>query len=130
LFQADEVFLTNSLMVVMPVASIDDVKIGRNVPGEITLLDVVEAAEGPIRLDQCVLRGGPCDWDTSCPVHVPWNRAINALMEELAKTTFADLALHCAEIAAGTYVLPENTPPHAIVTPRRLAGSTGGTDMP
>jgi Rrf2 family protein len=99
-------------------------------PGEITLLDVVEAAEGPIRLDQCVLRGGPCDWDTSCPVHVPWNRAINALMEELAKTTFADLALHCAEIAAGTYVLPENTPPHAIVTPRRLAGSTGGTDMP
>ncbi|MEW6358571.1 MAG: aminotransferase class IV [Planctomycetota bacterium] len=36
LFQADEVFLTNSLMEVMPVASIDDVKIGRRVPGHIT----------------------------------------------------------------------------------------------
>lgn len=36
LFQADEVFLTNSLMEVMPVATIDDVKIGGRVPGEIT----------------------------------------------------------------------------------------------
>ena len=30
-------FLTNSLMEVMPIASIDDVKISRNVPGDITI---------------------------------------------------------------------------------------------
>ncbi|NOZ20647.1 MAG: branched-chain amino acid aminotransferase [Planctomycetes bacterium] len=36
LFQAEEVFLTNSLMEIMPLASIDDVKIGERVPGEIT----------------------------------------------------------------------------------------------
>ena len=29
-------FLTNSLMEIMPLASIDDVKIGCNVPGDIT----------------------------------------------------------------------------------------------
>jgi len=84
----------------------------------ITLLAVVEAAEGPIRLDQCVLRGGPCDWDASCPIHVPWNRAIDALMAELAKTTFADLSLQCDAIATGTYVPPANMPTHAIPTPR------------
>jgi len=93
---------------------------------DLTLLDVVEAAEGPIRIDQCVLRGGPCDWEESCPVHVPWNRALNALTEELSKTTFAELTLQCAEIAAGTYVLPDDMPPHVIPTPRRPPASIKG----
>jgi Rrf2 family protein len=84
----------------------------------ITLLDVVEAAERPIRLDQCVLRGGPCDWDTSCPIHVPWNRALDALTEQLTKTTFEELTLNFAEIAAGTYELPPDLPPHVVPTPR------------
>jgi Rrf2 family protein len=86
---------------------------------DINLLDVVEAAEGPIHLDQCVLKGGPCDWDTSCPLHIPWNRALNALTGELAHTTFGELALQCAEIATGTYELPPDMPPHVIPTLRR-----------
>ena len=93
---------------------------------DLTLLDVVEAAEGPIRIDQCVLRGGPCDWDTSCPIHVPWTLALNALTEQLSKTTFAELTLQCAEIAAGTYVLPDDMPPHVIPTPRRPPASIKG----
>jgi len=93
---------------------------------DITLLDVVEAAEGPIRLDQCVLRGGPCDWQTSCPVHIPWNRAINALTEELTATTFGELALQCAAIATGNYELPADMPPHVIPTPRRPRIETTG----
>ena len=36
LLQADEIFLTNSLMEIMPVASIDDNVIGTCVPGKIT----------------------------------------------------------------------------------------------
>jgi len=95
---------------------------------DITLLNVVEASEGSISLDQCVLRGGPCDWDTSCPVHVPWNRAINALTDELSNTTFGELTLHCEEIASGTYVLPDDMPPHVIPTQRRPPPSTMGTD--
>jgi Rrf2 family protein len=93
---------------------------------DVTLLDVVEAAEGPIHIDQCVLRGGPCDWDTSCPVHVPWNRALTALTEQLSQTTFAELTLHCVQIADGTYVLPEDMPPHAIPTLRRPKATTDG----
>lgn len=84
----------------------------------ITLLDVVEIAEGPILLDQCVLRGGPCEWDAVCPVHVPWSRAQKALMAELSKTSFADLAHSAGEIDAGTFVIPEDTPPHPKATPR------------
>src|SRR3970282_2710400 len=31
-------------------------------PNEISLLDIVEAAEGPATFDHCVLRDGPCAW--------------------------------------------------------------------
>ncbi len=96
---------------------------------DITLLDVVEAAEGPIHLDQCVLRGGPCDWETSCPVHVPWTRALTALTDELIRTTFGELTLQCAEIATGTYELPADMPPHVIPTPRRPRASTKGVPI-
>jgi Rrf2 family protein len=93
---------------------------------EITLLDVVEAAEGPISIDQCVLRGGPCDWDESCPIHVPWSRAMSALTGQLSRTSFGELSLQCARIADGTYVLPDDMPPHVIPTPRRPPESTKG----
>ncbi|MBT6050119.1 MAG: hypothetical protein HOG49_25260, partial [Candidatus Scalindua sp.] len=36
LIKADEVFITNSLMEIMPVSRIDDTKIGKTVPGRIT----------------------------------------------------------------------------------------------
>ncbi len=72
-------------------------------PAEVTLLEVVEAAEGPIALDQCVLRGGPCDWEDACPLHAAWARAQGALVGELAGTTFAELAAADAALQAGTY---------------------------
>ena len=59
---------------------------------EITLLDIVEAAEGPAAVVQCVLREGPCDRERPCPVHDTWVRAQSALARELAATTLADLA--------------------------------------
>ncbi len=87
-------------------------------PETITLLDVVEIAEGPIALEECVLRGGPCEWDEFCPVHIPWVRSQNALKAELTKTTFADLAGYASDIEAGTFVVPEDTPPHPTKTRR------------
>ena len=36
LVNSDEVFITNSLMEIMPVSKIDDSKIGKAVPGKIT----------------------------------------------------------------------------------------------
>lgn len=89
-------------------------------PADINLLEVVEAAEGPIKLEQCVLRGGPCEWEESCPVHIPWTRVQTALAAELAATTFADLAGDAEQLEAGTYVLPPDTPSHPKTTPRRV----------
>ncbi len=85
-------------------------------PADISLLEVVEAAEGPIGISQCVLRGGPCDWTAACPLHESWSRAQQALSAELAATTFADLAAADSEIEAGG---PGRDPGHAVATERR-----------
>ncbi len=61
-------------------------------PASITVLEVIEAAEGPLESPRCVLRGGPCDWDETCPLHETWGRGRTALAAELGRTTFAELA--------------------------------------
>jgi Rrf2 family protein len=79
---------------------------------EISLLEVVEAAEGPIRLERCVLSGGSCDWSDVCPVHEAWSRAQEGMIRELSRTSFGDLERIDAAIAAGTYRPPAATPLH------------------
>jgi Rrf2 family protein len=60
-------------------------------PAEISVLQVVEGADGPIQSATCVLRGGPCRWNEACALHEPWFRAQQALREQLGATTLADL---------------------------------------
>jgi Rrf2 family protein len=85
-------------------------------PTDITLLDVVEAAEGPVTFDHCVLRDGPCDWEETCPIHDTWSRAQDALARQLASTTLAELAGIDADLQAGTH--QSETPPHPQPTER------------
>jgi Rrf2 family protein len=60
-------------------------------PASLSLLDVVVAVDGEVAENPCVLRGGPCHWEDRCAVHDPWTRAKQAMMDELAATSFADL---------------------------------------
>jgi Rrf2 family protein len=60
-------------------------------PEAISLLEVVEAAEGPFVLERCILRGGPCHWEAACAVHAAWSAAVQACRESLRGTTLADL---------------------------------------
>lgn len=80
-------------------------------PAEISLLEVITAVEGRLGSEQCVLRGGPCRWDDACAVHVPWWRAQQALRDELARTSFQDVADIDAGLEAGTYTIPEPLQP-------------------
>jgi Rrf2 family transcriptional regulator, iron-sulfur cluster assembly transcription factor len=61
-------------------------------PSQITLLDLIESIDGPIRSDQCILRGGVCAWADRCAIHETWASAQEALRSTLGDTTFADLA--------------------------------------
>jgi len=75
---------------------------------EISLIEVIRAVEGDLGSRMCVLRSGPCRWDGVCAVHVPWGRAQNAMLDELAEITLAELVEIDAEIDAGTYEVPSD----------------------
>ena len=58
---------------------------------EITLLQIVEAVEGPIALNRCVVRAGECPRDKTCPVHPVWVKAQANFSSLLQTTRLADL---------------------------------------
>jgi Rrf2 family protein len=61
-------------------------------PKEITLLMVVEAAEGELTLNQCLLHSHDCGRSGMCAVHRVWDEARQALRGVLGKANFAALA--------------------------------------
>jgi Rrf2 family iron-sulfur cluster assembly transcriptional regulator len=64
-----------------------------NAPAEaVTLLQVIEAVEGPIRLNRCVEAPGACPRDRVCPVHPVWMRLQALVTRELDGVTIAALA--------------------------------------
>ena len=70
-------------------------------PEEISLLEVVEAAEGQLASERCPMRGGPCHWDDVCAVHPTWILASEAVRSTLADTTLAQVAETDRVLAAG-----------------------------
>jgi Rrf2 family protein len=59
---------------------------------QITLLHIVEAIEGPQRLDQCVVGLEKCSDTTPCPQHDLYKPIRQRLKDYLSTTTLADLA--------------------------------------
>ena len=56
---------------------------------EISLLDVVEAIDGPILLNDCVADNGSCSFGDSCPMKPIWCEAQQELVKRLDNTNFA-----------------------------------------
>jgi Rrf2 family protein len=60
-------------------------------PKEITLLEVIEAIDGPIMLNECVGETGTCTFDDDCPLRPVWCEAQNELVTRLRNTNFAQM---------------------------------------
>ena len=60
---------------------------------EASIRAVIEAIDGPIRLNLCVAPGDSCGRKSFCPAHPVWAKAQDAMMEVLNSSTVADLAL-------------------------------------
>ncbi|MBK9604029.1 MAG: Rrf2 family transcriptional regulator [Anaerolineales bacterium] len=58
---------------------------------DITLLEVIEAIDGPIQLNECVGDNGICSFDDSCPLRPVWCDAQEELVGRLKGTNFADM---------------------------------------
>jgi Rrf2 family protein len=59
----------------------------------LSLLEVVEAIDGPLALNECVLNPAACELVGSCPVRAVWCQARSDLARRLAQVTFGQLAL-------------------------------------
>jgi Rrf2 family protein len=84
------VFLTKILLILTKAGllisvrgSHGGIRLAKN-PSEITILDIVEAIEGPIRLNMCIGNAGPCDHRPACKVHGIWNNVQAAMVRELS----------------------------------------------
>jgi Rrf2 family protein len=62
-------------------------------PSEITLLEVVEAIDGPILLNECVACGGVCTFGESCPMKPVWQDTQAQLVSRLQGVTFDTFAV-------------------------------------
>jgi Rrf2 family iron-sulfur cluster assembly transcriptional regulator len=59
---------------------------------ELTVLDVIEAVDGPTDTGRCVVADRPCGRDETCVLHCAWEIARARLLEALAQTSVAELA--------------------------------------
>lgn len=55
---------------------------------EISVLDVVEAIDGPIFLNECTKSSSSCPFLDSCPLLEVWREARADLIDKLSSTTF------------------------------------------
>lgn len=60
-------------------------------PKEITLLEVIEAIDGPILLNECVSINSTCTFDDDCPLRPVWCDAQEELVSRLKATNFQQL---------------------------------------
>jgi Rrf2 family protein len=61
-------------------------------PGEVRLLDIVEALDGLSEYEKCASGLAECNDDMPCPLHDSWKALRSRIMDYLGRNTIADLA--------------------------------------
>jgi Rrf2 family protein len=63
-------------------------------PGEITVLQIIRALEGPVSLTACVDgTEGNCDVESLCPMRGNWDRVNRAIRGALESVSLAEMAI-------------------------------------
>lgn len=75
----------------------------------VSLLDVVEAIEGPVRLNQCLTEVPSCDRKSWCPAHRVWAEAQAAVVNVLGAASMEGLASQAKANSAAPYALHDKT---------------------
>jgi Rrf2 family protein len=61
-----------------------------------SMRDVIEAIDGPIMLNVCLVSGRSCNRRAKCPAHPVWERAQMAMLEVLSQAKIAEMAVEQA----------------------------------
>jgi Rrf2 family transcriptional regulator, iron-sulfur cluster assembly transcription factor len=59
----------------------------------LTMREVLEALEGPVAINRCLLEKGECIEEPECPLHGVWEEAQQGLLKVLDRTTIEDLVM-------------------------------------
>ena len=60
-------------------------------PAQITLLDILQAEEGPLTLNHCLAEKGLCFRDVHCSAHEVWHEAQDEMVDVLRRYNIAEL---------------------------------------
>lgn len=75
-----------------------------------SMYEVIQAIDGPIHLNVCLVNGHSCDRAVTCPAHPIWAQAQRAMLDVLAHASIAKLAQgSAAEAAQAEQNLPQPT---------------------
>lgn len=97
-------------------------------PEDISILEIMEALEGPIEDGECAMRGGPCHWEVVCAMHWVWSEARAALVEKLKAATLADVSEADVALLAGNMPAPAST--HRARPSRQTSGDESNPNQP
>lgn len=88
---------------------------------EASMRAVIEAIDGPIRLNVCLFSGASCSRKLHCPAHPVWTSAQEAMMAVLDASNIAALAIQAAgpQAPSGKWVVAPPGPPAKTKTVRR-----------
>ena len=67
---------------------------------DITMLEVVEAIDGPVALNDCTVNPTLCPFGESCPIHEVWCVTQVELVKKLRETNFEQFSNHRKKEAA------------------------------
>ncbi len=85
-----------------------------------SMRQVIEAIDGPIYINLCMISGASCDRKSYCPAHPFWSKAQEAMLSVLDSAIVADLA---AEASAPPPRVPAVLPQFAVQDAARKAKS-------
>lgn len=78
-------------------------------PATISILEIVEALEGPVTEGDCALRGGQCHWEQVCALHPVWSASQEAFRTTLESAALSDILEADRAIEHGTYDVPPDS---------------------
>jgi len=71
-----------------------------------SMLEVIEAIDGPICLNVCLVSGRSCHRKAHCPAHPVWAKAQTAMLDVLSAAMIADLAAEPHATNGALFICP------------------------
>jgi DNA-binding IscR family transcriptional regulator len=78
------------------------------------MLKVIEAIDGPICLNVCLISGKSCQRKAHCPAHPVWAQAQMAMLEVLSRAMVAELAFEALAAKTGYPVKSGHRPSNTV----------------